>query len=271
MLTDERRAEIERAMQELNDARDAWLKGGSRAAPILIGASRALEMACELLAENDQLRHSIDRLKRPIDSYACQRCGRATGLDVVLTDEKWVAISAAAGNLNLLCLWCVDEIAESLGIKAWVSLFFAGRAIHGTSQSEADEEHVDRLCDRAEKAEAEVTQLNELLASRSELAATTIAGLEVQVERLRAENELLNREAGDYLTGCNQYRAELDALYRLLTCREGSDDYRVYGPGIDPDRRFRSEVEAAMAIRKAAGLDPIFGSPVPLADGGPDA
>jgi hypothetical protein len=189
MLTDERRAEIERAMQELDDARDAWLKGGSRAAPILIGASRALEMARELLAENDQLRHSIDRLKHPIDSYACQRCGRATGLDVVLTDEKWAAVSAAAGNLNLLCLWCVDEIADSLGIKAWVSLHFAGRAICGTSQSEADEEHINRLCEREERAEAEVTQLKESLAFRSELAATTIAGLEGENARLRAERE----------------------------------------------------------------------------------
>jgi hypothetical protein len=236
MLTDERRAEIERAMQELDDARDAWLKGESRAAPILIGASRALEMACELLAENDQLRHSIDRLKRPIDSYACQRCGRATGLDVVLTDEKWVAISAAAGNLNLLCLWCVDEIAESLGIKASVSLFFAGRAIHGTSQSEADEEHINRLCEREERAEAEVRQLKESAASRSELAATTIAGLEHDA---MTDGSILWNPNGKFMALIGWSSLNSKGEFDPIPCWCECD----------------TREQAVAAVRKAAGLD----------------
>jgi regulator of replication initiation timing len=232
MMTTERRAEIEEAVKELGQARAACCEAETfperlEGAIQLMQSARhgSLErMARELLAENDQLRHSIDHLKRPIDSYACQRCGRATGLDVVLTNEKWEAISVAAGNLDLLCLWCVDEIADSLGIKASVSLFFAGRAIHGTSQSESDQEHVTFLVDEIERLvegepcrmgfvsaydreivattvaelEARISQLtaenarlNELLTSRSELAATTIAGLEMENARLKAECDTL--------------------------------------------------------------------------------
>jgi hypothetical protein len=82
------------------------------------------------------------------DTYACQRCGRATGLDAVATNEVWGRISEAAGGLNLLCLWCMDELAAAMGIEASVSLHFAGRALVGTSQSDADHEHIARLAGR---------------------------------------------------------------------------------------------------------------------------
>jgi hypothetical protein len=75
MMTDERRADIERAMQELDDARDAWLKGESRVVPILIGASRATEMARELLAE-------IARLNETLSSRAELAATTIAGLEM---------------------------------------------------------------------------------------------------------------------------------------------------------------------------------------------
>src|SRR5688572_3028829 len=62
-------------------------------------------------------------------AYACQRCGRRDGLDAVVTDATWRRIAEAAGNVNLLCLWCMDALAAELGIAEDLSLHFAGRAL----------------------------------------------------------------------------------------------------------------------------------------------
>lgn len=66
-----------------------------------------------------------------LDRYACQRCQRRDGLDGVVDDEVWARLSAAAGGVNILCLWCMDELAQQLGYEGPVRLYFAGRALHG--------------------------------------------------------------------------------------------------------------------------------------------
>lgn len=112
----------------------------------------------------DELIRIIDAahadLRQPIDSYACQLCGRADGLDAVLLNEEWEKISAYADN-NLLCLWCIDRIALKLGITTSVSLHFAGKAITGTSQSKADMEHIRKLVSRLQLLEDGVRRLRE--------------------------------------------------------------------------------------------------------------
>lgn len=90
-----------------------------------------------LLAEVERLR----RLHAPIDSYACQRCGRVDGLDAVVSSELWATLSEGRilgpagevgdGTWSLLCLWCMDELAAEKGITADVALHFAGRALVG--------------------------------------------------------------------------------------------------------------------------------------------
>lgn len=86
------------------------------------------------------------QLRAPdLDTYACQRCGWRSGLDAVCPDVLWERISAHAGGVNLLCLWCIDAIAADLGLAFSVSLHFAGRAVHGNSRSDADDEFIERL------------------------------------------------------------------------------------------------------------------------------
>jgi hypothetical protein len=153
------------------------------------------ETTCRAAAEADELRAALemvkgevvrleadmDRLRRPIDSYACQRCGRATGLDAVLPNDVWAAITGGRlltdevvdGRWNLLCLWCVDELCLERGVSCSVTLSFCGRAVHGTSQSDADAEHISRLVAEAERlraalvlAKAEIARLRALLDER---------------------------------------------------------------------------------------------------------
>lgn len=129
-----------------------------------------------------------DRLKKPIDSYACQRCGRADGLDAVLPNADWERVSQAAEGVNILCLWCMDEIAESLGIKRSASLHFCGKALSGTSQSDADQDHVSRLVTRIAELEAENERLKSL--GRAHTKA---------LRRLMPDDETLQNEIEDML------------------------------------------------------------------------
>lgn len=94
--------------------------------------SRALAQSqAATIAERDA---EIERLKAPIaERYCCQRCGRRDGLDAVVPDFMWSQISAAADNANILCLWCIDEIALGLGMRGAAALHFAGRALHASS------------------------------------------------------------------------------------------------------------------------------------------
>jgi hypothetical protein len=83
------------------------------------------------------------------DAYACERCGRRDGLDAVAPNEVWETIRE---GYNLLCLWCMDELAVKHGVRCSVTLHFAGQALFGDSQSDADKEHIDRLVEQREKA-----------------------------------------------------------------------------------------------------------------------
>lgn len=107
--------------------------------------------------------------REPItDTYACQRCGRRDGLDAVAPNAIWAQITEGTltpsgevidGRWNLLCLWCMDEIATAKGIRCSVSLHFAGVAITGGSQSDADREHIWRLAGQRDLLCEEVTRL----------------------------------------------------------------------------------------------------------------
>jgi hypothetical protein len=111
---------------------------------------------------------------------------------------------------------------------------------------------------------AEIDRLNEAASDSSELAATTIAGLEMEVGKLRAENKVLGAERDAILNLCVHTSYVFEREYVAFT-----GDFR----DIPMARLMRAgnQTEAVSWVRKAAGLDPIFGSPVPPADGGPDA
>jgi hypothetical protein len=100
----------------------------------------------------------------------------------------------------------------------------------------------------------EVVELKESLVSRSELAATTIAGLEMENARLKAEIEAL----------------EHHSVYNPRW-PPGVEGWHIRKEHVTSYIGYPTKEAAIAAYRKAAGLDPIFGSPVPPADGGPDA
>lgn len=81
----------------------------------------------------------LERAREPVkDRIACQWCGRRDGLDAVLPDVDWEAVSRIAGDARILCLWCIDALAERAGIprNRRAILHFAGRWITATSDSE---------------------------------------------------------------------------------------------------------------------------------------
>ena len=77
------------------------------------------------------------RLHEPIiNTYACQRCGRRDGLDAVVSDDMWEKISGRGDGGGILCLWCMDELADKRGTGGEITLHFSGRALYGTSDIE---------------------------------------------------------------------------------------------------------------------------------------
>lgn len=131
----------------------------------------AVAMVHRLEAQVQRQREELGRLNRracfhaqhhqPITTtYACQRCGRRDGLDAVCPNEQWAKIidgtvspggEVEDGKWNLLCLWCIDELAAAKGMAFSVSLHFCGKAVHGTSQSDADADHVRRLVEQIDR------------------------------------------------------------------------------------------------------------------------
>lgn len=113
------------------------------------------------------------KLLEPIPSaYGCQGCGRKDGLDAVVSNDVWESIR---GPHNLLCLWCIDFRCMSHGIKTSASLHFCGKSITGTSQSEADQEHISRLCDQLAAKDEEIAKLRDLLDHLANTGARSIA------------------------------------------------------------------------------------------------
>lgn len=105
----------------------------------------------------------LDALSPLPERYACQRCGRRDGLDAVVPNEVFATITEGRvlpagevvdGRWNLLCLWCIDTLCAEARIECSASLWFAGRAVHGTSQSDAEAEHISRLVAQREEAQS---------------------------------------------------------------------------------------------------------------------
>jgi hypothetical protein len=117
---------------------------------------------------------------------------------------------------------------------------------------------------------AEIDRLNEAASDSSELAATTIAGLEMENARLKAERDalmaLLVKEEVHHDAATGTYPPT--GRWWVVDCDDafGGDVFE------DRDKAVASVWrDAYRAVRKAAGLDPVLGDPVPPADGGPDA
>jgi hypothetical protein len=121
---------------------------------------------------------------QPIDSYACYRCGRRDGLDAFVPDEVWAQISPTDNEGGILCLWCIDQLCAEKGIACSASLHFAGRAITGTSQSDADSEHIRRACEERDAIELQRDTLLALLDGKitTELAIRFIQAREDGVD-----------------------------------------------------------------------------------------
>ena len=103
------------------------------------------------------------RLLEPIDEegyYACQGCGRIDGLDAVVPDAVWEQIRE---GLNILCLWCIDRRCKVAGISVTAALHFAGLAVTGSSQSDADREQITRACSERDALAGEVARLTAAL------------------------------------------------------------------------------------------------------------
>lgn len=126
--------------------------------------------AAELEIRAETAERERDTAREPIkDTYACQRCSRRDGLDAVLHDDDWAKVSAAAGGLNLLCLWCIDELAEQVGVqRKAVYLAFAGRYLYSDSSGVAAvvEQRNSELRQELETAQRRITRLSEVCAER---------------------------------------------------------------------------------------------------------
>ena len=133
-------ARTEAAEQESGDVGD-----GSYCADLLRKLAAALEAA-----------------EQPIDSYACQRCGRADGLDAVVPDAIWAKLEEKSG-CQILCLWCIDHLCAEIGWGGSASLFFAGKNVTGTSQSDTDAAHIRKLAERSEAAEGREDRTDTML------------------------------------------------------------------------------------------------------------
>jgi hypothetical protein len=86
---------------------------------------------------------------------ACMRCSRRDGLDAFLPDDAWEAVSGRTDGSGILCLWCMDAIAVEKGIRCSATLHFKGRALTGTSNSDNDREHINRVCAERDALQAE--------------------------------------------------------------------------------------------------------------------
>lgn len=87
-----------------------------------------------IYSELANLTLSVKRLHEPIENtYACERCGRRDALDAVVPDERWEKISGRSDGGGLLCLWCMDELADRRDAGGEVRLHFCGKALYGSS------------------------------------------------------------------------------------------------------------------------------------------
>lgn len=97
------------------------------------------------------------------DGEKCQRCGRRDRLCAMVSDAVWERLSGRTDGSGMLCLWCMDFLAEAAGIASSCTLWFGGNALHGTTQSDSDQEVDTRLLARAEKAEGALDRVRRAL------------------------------------------------------------------------------------------------------------
>lgn len=65
----------------------------------------------------------------------CKRCGRADGLNCMISDDLWERITRRSDGSGVLCLWCMDTLVADLRLPQSqpVVLHFAGKGLHGAS------------------------------------------------------------------------------------------------------------------------------------------
>lgn len=85
--------------------------------PALIAALRTAQQ--QLAAER-----AAREGPRP-EKYACGRCGRRDGLDVSLKPADWAALESPH---EILCLWCIDDLAAEKGLRIVGRVYYGGRA-----------------------------------------------------------------------------------------------------------------------------------------------
>lgn len=143
-----------------------------------------------------------------------------------------------------------DEIAEQL------------RAAGHESGAEA----IERLRAEVERLRAEVEDA-EAPSIHAERDAMERDQLRAEVERLRAAGERSYDDGSRMAHEANTMRAvayavtkERDAILDAMICREGEDDWRVYGPGVS-GVRYATRDEARHAILVALDIVPTTPTP----------
>jgi acyl carrier protein len=164
---------------------------------------------------------AAEELREPIkNTYACQRCGRRDGLDAVVPNDIWDKLEAETG-CQILCLWCIDALCRELKIKTSCSLHFCGLAICGTSQSDADRDHINRLCLRAEAAEGRAKELEQHLEAVKKLLEAAEIKLSDMCYKAKLRRQEMMREGHENTFAQSQYyetlRMATDIVAEILT------------------------------------------------------
>ena len=94
-----------------------------------------------------QAQEERDKLKFRADSYPCDRCGADYGMDASLPNSEWKAISG--GNYDILCLWCIEELAQEKGLSYTAYLYFPGKAGRSALYEGDKDERWPELLDQA--------------------------------------------------------------------------------------------------------------------------
>lgn len=153
-----------------------------------------------LIADIARLEHRLSETQTPIESYACQKCGRRDGLDAGVTNEVWAQLTGHDDCHGLLCLWCMDKLATEKGITAFVMLHFAGRALVGADGPTIwdEDEATEKLLDaetRCVRAIANTTRLEQKCEALEQTLENNVDGVWTDYEAVRYENIWLLADA----------------------------------------------------------------------------
>lgn len=224
----------------------------------------------ELREQNAALKHPLER-----ETYACDRCGVANGLDTSLPREQWEAI--AGDEWGVLCTWCIDKIAAEKGVQYEAWLYFVGDSGHSRLyDSDADDYRWVQLYQQAQREnaalEAEITRLRGMdalarAALREKYQAVDAPPFpepmrtrgywlerynlaEAQNTALAADNRRLvleyNAKVAAGLKAADRYDRYEEELEALVTALES-----ISIGDIEPHRMVREAVEALARVRGA--------------------